>query len=221
MLRVTELPHASFLTAYSPRFSPSASSSAALPFTPSRRGFSRQRLKNACGRDGRLCPQGSALDTQQVPSPQPSGNAPPQGRAKQPQPREEPGDAPPAGSSSSSICLAVRLLPGPMFLTVTRGRSLALADHNKHRFQGQARGQERRKGSGNPLSARPGEGEPGCPPPSVPAPSAPGRGPGCPCPALKGWGRNATAAPARTDGPGGQRALRDGDRPRDTGPGIR
>lgn len=58
-----------------------------------------------------------------------------------------------------------------MFLTVSKGRSLALADQNKQRFQGQARGEGvRGRSKEGKLPVNPREGEPGHLPLSARAP---------------------------------------------------
>lgn len=115
------------------------------------------------------------------------------------------------GSSSSSICFAVCLLPQPHVFNST-GRSLALADQNKTAFPrtdpGGGREEERSRGS--PLSASPGEDEPGCRL-QVSQPRMP-RG----ALVLQGCkGESPAAAPV------GQQALRDGGSPGDTGQGVR
>lgn len=73
-----------------------------------------------------------------------------------------------------------------MFLTLSKGRSLAPSDQNKQRFQGQVRGggvRGRNKEGTLPVSPR--EGEPGHPPLSAPA-RMPRGGVGVPLPCSPG-----------------------------------
>lgn len=89
-----------------------------------------------------------------------------------------------------------------MFLTVSKGRSLALADQNKQRFQGRARGEGIRGRSEKgtlPVSLR--EGEPRHPPLSAPAPM-PRQVSRSPCPADRGCRGDPAPAAVAADGPG-------------------
>lgn len=104
-----------------------------------------------------------------------------------------------------------------MFLTLSKGRSLAPSDQNKQRFQGQVRGggvRGRNKEGTLPVSPR--EGEPGHPPLSAPAP-CPGEVSGCPCPAHQGCTGGPCGCARR--GVSSRRILRDGESPGDAGQG--
>lgn len=121
--------------------------------------------------------------------------------------RGEPG-APPL---PPSVSLPVSAL-GPMFLTVSKGKSLALADQNKQRFQGQARDEGvRGRSKEGKLPVSPREGEPGQPPLSARAPMSRGDLEVPPCPADRGCRRGPCGCARR--GGSSRRTPRDGESP--------